>query len=102
VDSLSVALIEDDLPFIPNAFTPNGDGVNDSWSVAGQVPLTTRLTVFDRWGGEMHTSSAGDLLWNGDVRGAPAPDGVYVYRFVYRSECVQGERAVLGHVTLLR
>lgn len=102
VDSLSVAMMEDDLPYIPNAFTPNGDGVNDSWSVAGQVPLTTRLTVFDRWGGEMHTSNAGELLWNGDVRGAPAPDGVYVYRFVYRSECVQGERAVLGHVTLLR
>jgi gliding motility-associated-like protein len=94
--------------YVPDAFSPNGDGINDVFAVfAGPEVLQVRLLqVYDRWGGMLY--SAADLPlnqpssgWNGNVRGRPAPAGVYVWRMA--AELLDGtleERS--GEVTLMR
>ncbi len=83
--------------FIPNVFTPNGDGTQDIYQVQYQGAETFLLEVFDRWGRPMHTSSQPDLGWDGRLpNGALASEGVYFY--VVRI----GEQAYTGNLTLMR
>jgi gliding motility-associated-like protein len=97
------ALIEVLLPdnfFIPNVFTPNGDGNNDLFYIDFQRGVTVlQFQVFDRWGEKVHD---GLYPWDGSYRGKPAPEGVYVY--VFKLE-LSGQNLALmrkGSVTLLR
>lgn len=88
---------------IPNAFTPNADGINDVFlpTIAGPWPTTSRLIVFDRWGKELfHT--VGMQGWDGNTGGTPVPMGVYPWRFSYRDPLTGGTQELKGHVTLLR
>ena len=69
---------------IPDAFTPNGDGHNDRFTVLGAIPMVNHLVIFDRWGAKVFEEDnfvpadpkAG---WDGTMGGRPAPAGVYVY-----------------------
>jgi gliding motility-associated-like protein len=67
--------------FIPNAFTPNGDGLNDIFRPAVQDCEVTRFSIFDRWGKLVQTSSGRSAGWDGnDQAGNPAPIGTYFYQ----------------------
>ncbi len=90
---------------VPNAFTPDNDGLNDVFapSVVGNI-LQATLEVFDRWGERIVLREMPDLRWDGLVDGMPAPDGVYPWVLRYKAlnrDGVRQER-LLGHVTLLR
>lgn len=64
---------------IPNAFTPNGDGLNDELNVVriiGDVEVN-QLSIFDRWGNKVYEESDGG--WDGTFNGKPMPSDVYVY-----------------------
>ncbi|HMQ76640.1 MAG TPA: gliding motility-associated C-terminal domain-containing protein, partial [Flavobacteriales bacterium] len=91
--------------YVPNAFTPDNDGMNDvfSPSVEGHL-LQLTLDVFDRWGERIVTRELGDLSWDGTVNGMPAPDGVYPWVLRYKAMSRDGVRQerLTGHVTLLR
>lgn len=65
---------------IPNAFTPNGDGLNDVFLPEGLFIEGYELLIFNRWGQQLFTSS--DILegWDGTFSGNPSPPGVYTYR----------------------
>ncbi len=67
---------------IPNAFTPNGDGNDDTWQIANlsAYPLS-HVTIFNRWGNKLfETADYGPgNEWNGTVKGQPAPVGTYYY-----------------------
>ena len=74
--------------YIPNVFSPNGDGVNDFFQVFGGVGVlqVNYMRVFDRWGALMHEATDfqptdGDLTsaWNGTYQGRQMNPGVYVY-----------------------
>ncbi len=69
-------------PFIPEAFTPNGDGENDFFVIpdAPFFPGNT-LSVYNRWGGEVFTMKSYDNSWDGTNDGTPLPDGTYFYSF---------------------
>jgi len=69
-----------DTILIPNVFTPNGDGVNDeiNFSMFGSTCL--RLTIYDRWGGEVFSSNQTGVTWKGNnYMGNSLNDGVYFY-----------------------
>ncbi len=74
--------------FMPNAFTPNGDGKNDEFGPVGQIHSLEKyeLNVYDRWGGKVFTSTDPKDIWNGkfDNTGADLPPGAYVYDLVYK------------------
>lgn len=88
--------------FIPTAFTPDGDGVNDSWTWQGEcIPEDFSMIVFDRWGGKVFDSTDPLKAWDGRAEGKEMPSGVYPYRVAYRL-LFQEPREVLGTVTLMR
>jgi gliding motility-associated-like protein len=64
---------------LPNVFTPDGDGINDEFSITGMQP-GDQLEIFDRWGVRVYVSSAGSFSWNGNTTsGNACSDGVYYY-----------------------
>jgi gliding motility-associated-like protein len=65
---------------IPNAFTPNGDGINDTWVIAGlEYDPTALVRVFDRYGQQVFQSKGYGTPWNGTYRGSKLPTGAYYY-----------------------
>lgn len=87
---------------VPNAFTPDGDGLNDTFFFGGFGVLERdfEFMVFDRWGELVYETKA-FVPWNGQVRGSAAPIGVYAYRIRYR-DTLGGVNEKLGHVSLIR
>ena len=66
--------------FIPDAFTPDGDGINDVFEAKGNGIEDFEMQVFDRWGGIIFESTSIELGWDGaDYAGLPTDDGIYLY-----------------------
>lgn len=97
------ALIQVILPnnfYIPNAFTPNGDGNNDDFYVLSQGGVKIiSFQIFNRQGEKVHD---GTYPWNGTYKGKQAPPGVYVY--VCKLGLFGDDRSVFrkGSVTVIR
>lgn len=85
-----------------NAFTPNGDGINDRWLITdGNCLIGVRAQVFNRYGSRVFESPNYDNTWDGTYKGKPLPDGTYYY--VLEFVLLNGKRQVLkGDVTILR
>jgi gliding motility-associated-like protein len=67
--------------WMPEAFTPNGDGVNDYYTVSVAGHESFEMLIYNRWGELVFQSQDPDMGWNGKMaNGAPAPSGVYVVR----------------------
>lgn len=67
--------------YVPNAFTPNGDAVNDNFSGIGQGFVTYEMYIFNRWGEAVFKSENYNTRWDGrDKSGQVSPQGVYVYQ----------------------
>jgi len=68
----------------PNAFTPDGDGINDGFGVLTDCCLTRySLQVFSRWGEKVFESSSVDTTWDGTYKGKPAPSDAYSWLVIY-------------------
>ncbi len=67
--------------YIPSAFTPNDDGLNDFFFGAGEHVVAYNMQVYDRWGERIFESDAMDYKWDGSYKGMPVESGQYVYRF---------------------
>jgi gliding motility-associated-like protein len=66
--------------YVPNAFSPNGDGLNDTWNIpALNVYASYEILVFNRWGQIVYTSKDIGRPWNGSFKGKELPSGVYPY-----------------------
>lgn len=89
--------------FIPNAFSPNGDGINDTWRPISKVVDVDHylLEVFDRWGHIVYTSRDPHAEWDGTVNGRPMPLGVYGFRAVFNEGITGLPHDIRGSVTLV-
>lgn len=93
--------------FVPNAFTPNGDGINDVLyiSAAEEIQRIKTFYIVNRWGEMMFSRenflpNDPDLGWNGQFNGQNIPSGVYVY--VAEIELANGETSIIsGDITLV-
>ena len=88
--------------YIPNAFSPNGDNVNDYFSVYGTSLQSVGMTVFNRWGEKVFDSGTSQWAsWDGTYKSVLQPPGVYVYyvRLVYLNGTQETKE---GSVTLIR
>lgn len=66
--------------YIPNAFSPNGDQVNDIFTASfPQKPTSFRMFIFNRWGNQIFQTDNEDYGWDGTVHGKTEPSGVYLY-----------------------
>ncbi|HXR81802.1 MAG TPA: gliding motility-associated C-terminal domain-containing protein, partial [Saprospiraceae bacterium] len=107
-DSMRLTVIIPRIIFIPNVFSPNGDGENDYFTVFGRFNLANiaKLNIYDRWGNQLFGKT--DLPpnienrgWDGRFHEQDMPPGVYVYtaELVYEDGV---KETVTGNITLVR
>lgn len=65
--------------YIPNAFSPNGDGNNDEFNIYGNGIKTVDMKIFNRWGEKLFDGNNQWKGWDGKYKGEPQPPGVYTY-----------------------
>jgi gliding motility-associated-like protein len=95
----TVTLNSDVELFIPNLFSPNGDGFNDTWEIPnlGLFP-NTGVTVINREGQVVYENSAYDNSWGGTFKGNKLPEATYYYLVKFSST----SQILKGAVTILR
>ena len=102
-DSVKVVML-DSVPqvFAPNAFTPDGDNINDVFRIAGFGEKEVKMTIFNRWGEQLWAQESKEPFWDGKYNGGIVQDGVYVYVLKYTGVCHNEEVETVGHVTVVR
>ena len=91
--------------YVPNAFSPNDDGRNDTFLPQSPCELMDyEFLVFDRWGGQLFYSENPEQGWDGRSRGKTLPPGLYAWALSYTVEANgQAEkRSAMGDIMLLR
>ena len=68
--------------FIPNAFSPNGDNLNDVFRPSGTVQLK-QMQIFNRWGELLYEQEGSVLEWDGSYEGERVMQGYYYYLIRY-------------------
>lgn len=89
--------------YIPNAFSPNGDGINDYFSAKGYGILEFEMFIFNRWGDLIYTTKNMSAGWDGTVQdgsGAICQQDVYVYKIDIKTNTLM-KKSYVGHVTLV-
>lgn len=84
--------------FIPNAFTPNGDGKNDFFDISSACQtLEFKLQIFNRWGQLIYEQDESSRPWDGNFNGAPVQGGVYLYKVSFKGQSegqkIEGKRS---------
>lgn len=98
MDSTSrIVTVSDHLIYVPNAFTPDGDGVNDTWAPSVRGARLYDLVVMDRWGKEVFRTTNPQEEWSGSGEG----EGMYNY-VIRLAEFGAFHKEYRGHFTLLR
>lgn len=108
-DTISLRVDRDVPVFVPNAFSPNGDGINDTFTLYSdkdQNLTIVELQVFDRWGNQvfdgenlmMNDNTSG---WDATYRGRPSPTGVYTW-MARISLADQTQLVLEGDVTIIK
>ena len=101
-DSIKIEPINCDL-FIPNVFTPNNDGYNDSFFADASVDIfDLTLSVYNRWGELVWETEDKEGKWDGKRNNSPAAEGVYFWTLSYKCKGFGGQIERKGTVTLLR
>ncbi len=91
------------LLFIPTAFTPNGDGINDVFKVEGGPFRKYKLSIFNTWGDKIFESTDIETAWTGSYQGGEyfCPDGIYNFVVTYDEDSsITIQKS--GHVILMR
>lgn len=93
--------------FVPNAFTPDNDGINDVFSIESECVFTDIIwRIFNRYGELIFESDDLAMVWDGSAFGGGfyVPNGVYVWQVEYSTMTLEGPASerMVGHVSVLR
>ncbi len=88
--------------WVPNAFTPDEDNLNEGWRPEGSQIEEYRMVIYDRWGEKMFETIDFYDAWNGTYNGEPAKSDAYEYRIWYRYIDAQNTRELRGQFYLIR
>jgi gliding motility-associated-like protein len=100
-DTVRIKVISQDV-FVPNAFSPNGDGKNDMFKITARKLITLQeYRIYNRWGQEIFISNDINKGWDGTYKGVPQDGGIYFYtmKVSYVGGKVQNLK---GDITLVR
>lgn len=97
----NVTIYVDGTIYVPNAFSPDNDGVNDIFYVKGADITEYELFIFNRWGDLLFKSKDMNEGWDGTFKGEKCKTDVYVWRLKY-SDINTFNKEHFGHVTLLK
>jgi gliding motility-associated-like protein len=85
---------------VPNAFSPNGDGINDTWNIPNLADYPgNAVEVYDRYGRSVFRTIGYSMPWNGTMNGKPLPVGTYYYIIDLKQP---GYRQITGSITILK
>ena len=87
--------------YVPNAFTPNGDGINDTFFPKGHGIVKFDVAIFDRWGEKLFNTSDFFQGWDGTFKGEDCKNDVYVWKINVTMPNSK-VKTYTGHVTLNR
>ncbi|HTB05993.1 MAG TPA: gliding motility-associated C-terminal domain-containing protein, partial [Bacteroidia bacterium] len=106
VDSITQCIVIE--PFftlyIPNAFSPNGDGVNDIFTAKGTYVCEFQMYIFDRWGMQLFYTEDMNRGWDGTVNGGQnvEQEDTYVY-LIYAVDCIEHKKhSYIGKVSIVK
>jgi len=93
-------------PFVPNGFTPNGDGRNDIFKIFTNCLIQDfEIAVYDRWGSQIYFSRDMDTGWDGTFQGQQLQTGVYVWQLRFSALDERGimtQQVLSGDITLVK
>ncbi len=98
VNTFEVATADEDCIAIPTVFSPNGDGINDTWILRNMDLNNAKLKVFNKWGLEVFSTVGYARPWDGTHNGSLVPSGTYYYIL----DPANGESPMNGSITLIR
>ncbi|MEZ5041157.1 MAG: LamG-like jellyroll fold domain-containing protein [Saprospiraceae bacterium] len=106
-DSINITVIDPDLLdcrklYLPRAFTPNGDGLNDTYGISNPFSVQELISfeIFDRWGSRLFSTQDPFEHWDGYFKGEKVNSGVFLFKLRY--VCNQIERFDSGNLTIIR
>jgi gliding motility-associated-like protein len=103
-DTLQICIDPDYVIYFPNAFTPDGDGLNEGFIGVGEGIKKYEMWIFDRWGNMLYYTDDINKPWNGTVAGKSGKicqEDVYVWKAVV-VDVFDKRHKFIGHVTLIR
>lgn len=103
--SYTTVLVEVDLIcgelFAPSAFSPNGDGNNETWTVYGNCIQTIQCDIFNRWGQKVFSITSPGEAWDGTLNGIAQNSGVFIY--LVNATFINGDtKSQKGNFTLVK
>jgi gliding motility-associated-like protein len=100
----NVIIYDEFLLYVPNSFTPTGDGINDIFLpiISGHDPNNYELMIFNRWGELIFQTNMSSKGWDGTHKGIMAKEDVYVWKIKARKKSNNEKKEFTGHVTLLK
>ena len=102
---ITIAQCPNELFYIPNSFTPDGDEHNNMWLpvlTSGFDPHNFNLKVFDRWGEVIFESNNAYEGWDGTYNNQMVPMGMYTWRMTVKSIKDDGKKIIIGSVNVLK
>ncbi len=107
VDSIARTIVikEELIYYVPNAFTPDGDEFNNTFSpvfTSGFDRFDYHLSIYNRWGEILFESHNFELGWDGTYNGKLVQDGVYTWKIEFANINSDERHIVHGHVNILR
>ncbi len=92
------------LSYVPNTFTPNGDGLNETFlpNLGGDDPLAYKFQIFNRWGKLIFETDNKDKAWDGTFKGEPLQQGTYSWRLQTKFKDANVYKDFSGHINLVR
>ncbi len=94
--------VEDTFSFyIPNSFTPNGDGINDAFKGYGTSVKNYLMNIYNRWGKLIYSTDSYDKPWDGKVNSETVQNDVYIYRIVLFDQ-LDGKHTYEGDVSVIK
>ena len=107
VDSIRITVLDPNeldctKVFLPKAFTPNNDGLNDTYGISNPYAVSDLISfeIFDRWGGRVFSTTNPMDRWDGSSRGKALNPGVLLYKVRYR--CKGEELISAGSLTIIK
>ncbi|MDD4218307.1 MAG: gliding motility-associated C-terminal domain-containing protein, partial [Bacteroidales bacterium] len=98
LNSIALEDVDEDCIKIPNAFTPNGDNINDTWIIENiDMFPNASIYVFNRWGQQLYNAKMLDNPWDGTYNGKFVPTGTYMYVI----DLYNGSKAYTGIVSVV-
>ncbi|MBT7825034.1 MAG: T9SS type B sorting domain-containing protein, partial [Bacteroidetes bacterium] len=87
--------------FVPNAFSPNGDGINDHFQIKGVFINEFNIQIFNRWGEKLFESDDMNMKWDGSFNGRICPVGIYYYQILAKGS-ENHNNQLSGSISLIR